>query len=126
MQAVVDEMYGGLWAQPPLTIDEEDWSLAWIVAVDLEVVGMVLTAEDWVSDLWVLRSFRGAGVGTTLLGRAETEIADREYRHAKLRLVQSNTKARKFYESRGWHVDGETPHEHLPVTMVLMTKPLLT
>ncbi len=76
VQTVVDETYGGVWAQPPLPIDEEDWSLAWIAAVDFEIAGMVLTTEDWVSDLWVLRSFQGAGVGTMLLGHAETEIAN--------------------------------------------------
>ena len=120
----MDETYGGLWAQPPLTVDEEDWSLAWVAAVDSEIVGMVLTVEDWVSDLWVLRPFRGTGVGTMLLGRGETEVAERGYQHAKLRLVRSNTRAQKFYERRGWQVEGEVPHEHLPVTMVVMTKPL--
>ncbi len=124
MQTVVDETYGGLWVQPPLPIDEDDWSQAWVAAAGSKIVGMVLTAEDWVSDLWVLRSFQGAGVGTMLLGQAESEIADRGYRYANLRLVQSNTKALTFYEKCGWQVDGEIPHEHLPITMTVMTKPL--
>jgi GNAT superfamily N-acetyltransferase len=124
VQNVADETYGGQWAQPPLPIDEEDWSLAWVAAANSEIVGVVLTAEDWVSDLWVLRSFRGSGVGTALLGHAEAEIADRGYRHAKLRVVRSNTNAAMFYQKRGWQVDGVIPHEHLPITMVVMTKPL--
>jgi len=124
VQTVVDETYGGLWAQPPLQIDEEDWSLAWVAAAGSEIVGMVLTLEEWVSDLWVLRSFQGAKVGTMLLAQAEAEIADRGHRRAKLRLVGSNAKALAFYERRGWHVDGEIPHERLPVTMIVMTKAL--
>lgn len=59
-----------------------------------------------------------------LLAKAETEIAGRGYRHAKLRLVQTNTTALTFYEKRGWRVDEEIPHGHLPVTMVVMTKSL--
>jgi hypothetical protein len=34
VQTVVDEIYGGLWAQPPLPIDEEDWSVALAAIVD--------------------------------------------------------------------------------------------
>ena len=120
----MDETYGGLWAEPPLEIDEEDWSLAWVAVADFQVVGMALTAEDWVSDLWVLAAFRGAGAGTLLLQRAEAEIADRGYRRSKLRLVRSNTKALAFYERRGWRTDEEIPHEHLPITMLVMTKPV--
>jgi len=58
---VVDEIYGGLWAAPPLPIDEEDWSLAFIAVVGARVVGVVLTHDEWISDLWVLRESRGQG-----------------------------------------------------------------
>jgi len=45
VQTVVDEIYGGLWAQPPLAIDEEDWSVALAAIVDKCIVGIVLTHE---------------------------------------------------------------------------------
>lgn len=67
VQNVVDETYGGVWAQPPLHIDEEDWGLAWIGVIDSKIVGMVLTHGEWVSDLWVLRENRRRGIGQKLL-----------------------------------------------------------
>jgi len=125
VQAVVDETYGGLWAEPPLLIDEEDWSLAWIAVADAAIAGMMLTDREWVSDLWVLHSFRGQGAGTALLSTGEAEITGRGYAVAKLRLVASNTKARIFYDNRGWRALRGFQHEHLPVTMIEMEKHLL-
>jgi len=68
-QTVVDEIYGGLWAAPPLPVDEERWHLSWVADVDTKIVGMVLTHEEWISDLWVLRESRRCGVGQRLLAR---------------------------------------------------------
>ena len=124
VQTVVDETYGGLWAPPPLTIDEEDWSLAWVAAVETGLAGMVLTLGEWVSDLWVLAEHRGIGVGTLLLARAEAEIAERGVRTGRLRLVRQNAAARAFYAGRGWTVRKEFPHEILPVAMLEMAKAL--
>jgi GNAT superfamily N-acetyltransferase len=126
VQAVVDETYGGLWAEPPLGIDEEDWSLAWIAVAGKEIAGMTLTDREWVSDLWVLHPFRGLGAGTALLATGEAEIAGRGHAVARLRLVQSNANARVFYGNRGWRALREFPHEHLPVTMIEMAKHLRT
>src|ERR1017187_1456067 len=65
VQTVGDEVYGGTWASPPLPIDEEDWSRAWLAVSASKIVGMVLTHEEWVSDLWGLREHRNRGVGPT-------------------------------------------------------------
>jgi GNAT superfamily N-acetyltransferase len=124
VQTVVDETYGGLWAEPPLRIDEEDWSRAWVAVAGTEIAGMTLTDREWVGDLWVLAPFRGQGTGTALLAAAEAEIAGRGHAVARLRLVNSNTRARTFYDNRGWQAQREFPHEHLPVTMIEMAKQL--
>lgn len=34
VQTVVDEIYGGLWADPPLPLGDQDWSLAWVAVVE--------------------------------------------------------------------------------------------
>lgn len=122
VQTVVDEIYGGLWAPAPLHIDEEDWSLAWVAIVETNIVGMVLTCEEWISDLWVLRENRGHGVGKRLLAQAETEIAGRGRGTFRLRVVKSNTSAVSFYLRQGWRVEREFPNETLPVTMLEMNK----
>jgi GNAT superfamily N-acetyltransferase len=125
VQTVVDETYGGLWAPPPLQIDEEDWSLAWISVLDAAAItGMALTHQEWLSDLWVLREFRGTGIGALLLARAEAEIAERGNPFARLRVVQSNKYARTFYAAHGWAAKREFSHEQLPITMIEMEKAL--
>jgi GNAT superfamily N-acetyltransferase len=79
VQTVVDEIYGGLWAPPPLPIDEDCWLMSWVAVVDTKIVGVVLTHEQWPSDLWVLRDSRGHGIGQRLLARAEAEMVRRGY-----------------------------------------------
>lgn len=122
VQTVVDEIYGNLWAPPPVPIDEEDWGPAWIAIVDTRIVGMVLTSREWISDLWVLRAARGCGIGRKLLARGEAEIAGRGCRTSRLRVVKSNTAAIQFYQRQGWRVEREFLHETLPITMFEMVK----
>jgi hypothetical protein len=51
VQNVMDEIYGGIWAPPPLPVDEEDWRLAWVAVIDGRIVGMALTGKEWLGDL---------------------------------------------------------------------------
>jgi ribosomal protein S18 acetylase RimI-like enzyme len=122
VQAVEDETYGGLWAAPPLQIDDEDWSTAFVAIVDARVVGVVLTHGKWISDLWVLKESRQQGVGQKLLAKGESEISERGFGTFRLRVVSSNSAAVNFYVRNGWQVNREFPHEKLPVTMIEMTK----
>jgi ribosomal protein S18 acetylase RimI-like enzyme len=124
VQTVVDEVYGGIWAPPPLPIDEENWSLAWVAVSESKIVGMVLTHEEWVSDLWVLREYRNHGVGQRLLSHGEAEIAARGHVTFRLRVVKSNVRAVRFYIRLGWRVAREFPHETLPIGMLEMSKAL--
>jgi ribosomal protein S18 acetylase RimI-like enzyme len=87
------------------------------------MIGMVLTHEEWISDLWVLREHRSHGVGQQLLLQAEAEIAGRGHQTFRLRVVKSNVWAVSFYDRLGWRVEREFPHETLPVDMIEMAKP---
>ena len=124
VQTVVDEVYGGTWASPPLPIDEEDWSRAWLAVSQSKIAGMVLTHEAGVSDLWVLGEHRNRGVGRQLLSHAEAEIAGRGHSTSRLRVVKSNVRAVRFYHRLGWRVTREFPHETLPIDMLEMSKVL--
>ncbi|MFO0993171.1 MAG: GNAT family N-acetyltransferase [Hyphomicrobiales bacterium] len=124
VQTVVDETYGGIWAAPPLAIDDEDCSRAWVAVGNHELLGMTLTEQDWVSDLWVLEPFRNIGVGGLLLERAETEIGGRGHLTGRLRVVSLNERAQAFYKRHGWSVRREFPHEQLPIVMIEMAKTL--
>ena len=122
VQTVVDEMYGGLWAQPPLDIGEQDWSRSWVVVIEDEIVGVALTSDEWLDDLWIERRHRGQGIGSSLLLQAESEIANRGFRSARLRVVVSNVAAIVFYRRSGWQAEREYTHESLPVFMLEMSK----
>jgi ribosomal protein S18 acetylase RimI-like enzyme len=122
VQSVVDEIYGGLWTDPPVPIGDQDWSLSWIAASRERIMGMMFTQNEWIDDLWVHRRFRGVGVGWLLLQRAELEIAERGFLTARLRVVSSNQDAVRFYGRFGWSAARLFPHEKFPIKMVEMTK----
>jgi GNAT superfamily N-acetyltransferase len=122
VQTVVDEIYGGLWAPPPLPIDDDCWLMSWVAVVDTKIVGVALTHEQWLSDLWVLRDSRGHGIGQRLLARAEAEMVGRGYQTLRLRVLQWNARAVNFYHREGWRTARQFPHEKFPVTMLEMVK----
>jgi ribosomal protein S18 acetylase RimI-like enzyme len=70
----------------------------------------------------VLRDSRGYGIGQRLLARAEAEMVGRGYQTLRLRVLQSNAKAIKFYHREGWRVARQFLHEKFPVTMLEMVK----
>jgi ribosomal protein S18 acetylase RimI-like enzyme len=125
IQDVVNETYRGLWSEDSISIGESDWSRSWIVTEGNTIVGVVLTLEEWLEDLWIAKIHRSQGLGTQLLVRAELEIAQRGFEAAKLRVVSTNTRAIHFYESHGWHAEEKYPHEQFPIFMVKMRKRLV-
>jgi ribosomal protein S18 acetylase RimI-like enzyme len=125
VQSVVDEIYGGLWAPAPLPVDEEDWGLGWIAVVDTRIAGVVLTHEEWISDLWVSREYRGCGIGHRLLAQGEEEIMSRGFRELRLRVLTANAAAINFYDREGWRTAREFPHEKFQVTVLEMVKTVL-
>jgi ribosomal protein S18 acetylase RimI-like enzyme len=124
VQTVVDETYGGVWTDPPIPIGQEDWSRACVAVCGASIVGVVLTQEEWLDDLWVHRDYRRAGIGQRLLSLAEREIAARGYSAARLRVVASNQDAIRFYQRSGWSAQRSFPHESFPIEMTEMQKQL--
>src|SRR5256885_17130053 len=61
----------------PLKFEDEDWLLAWVAVDDTKILGVTITNQEWISDLWVLREHRRQGVGSRLLAKGESEIAGR-------------------------------------------------
>src|SRR6185437_9176334 len=101
VQTVVDEIYGGLCAPPPLPVDEENWHSSWVAVLEARIIGVVRTRGEWLDDLWVLRESRGSGVGQRLLAQGEAEIRARGHETLHLRVAQSNTRAIEFYRRHG-------------------------
>jgi ribosomal protein S18 acetylase RimI-like enzyme len=124
VQSVVDEIYGGLWAPPPLPVDEEGWHSSWVAVRNAKIIGVVRTTGEWLDDLWVLPENRGCGIGRSLLAQGEAEIITRGYEILHLRVVESNAAAIAFYRSHNWQIARAFPHERFPVTMLEMLKPI--
>jgi GNAT superfamily N-acetyltransferase len=122
IQTVLDEIYGGLWAPPPLPVDEESWHSFWVAVRAAKIIGVVRTSGEWLDDLWVIRENRGCGVGQRLLALGEAEIIARGYETLHLRVVQSNAAAIEFYLHHDWRIARAFPHERLPITMLEMFK----
>jgi GNAT superfamily N-acetyltransferase len=120
---VLREVYGDLFpgeVPPP----DGRWACGLVAEVAGRIVGVVVSDDDWVEDLWVAREHRGCGIGSQLLAAAERQIAERGHAEARLRVVAENARARRFYGARGWVETVFHPHEKWGFTMLEMTKRL--
>jgi GNAT superfamily N-acetyltransferase len=122
--SVVTEIYGSLWDTSSPPPGHEDWSRSWIAVDGGEPVGVLLTTDEWIDDLWIVSAQRGHGLGGRLLSWGEAEIAGRRLSVARLRVVRVNVRAISFYLNHGWEFEAEFPHEHLPVTTLQLRKRL--
>jgi ribosomal protein S18 acetylase RimI-like enzyme len=122
VQAIADETFAYLFASSQVPIGEANWFSSWLAISGEEIVGVMMTQDEWVTDLWVRSESRKTGVGGKLLAHAEREIRDRGHDAIRLRVVKSNTQAVDFYQHHGWRVHREFPHEKFGHTMFEMTK----
>jgi len=65
-------------------------------------LGLCLVREDEVYQLFVSREARGTGVAASLLGDAETRLAESGVMTAWLACAIGNDRAARFYEKCGW------------------------
>jgi ribosomal protein S18 acetylase RimI-like enzyme len=122
VQAIADETFAYLFAPSQVPIGPANWFSAWLAISGEEIVGVVMTRDEWLSDLWVRRDSRGTGIGRKLLAPAEEEIRGRGHDTIRLRVVKTNTRAVDFYRRHGWRVQREFPHEKYGHMMLEMTK----
>jgi ribosomal protein S18 acetylase RimI-like enzyme len=122
VQTIADETFAYLFAPSQVPIAEPNWLSAWLAISNEEIVGVTMTRDEWVSDLWIRRDRRRLGIGAKLLSRAELEMSGRGYDTFRLRVVKSNLRAVQFYQSQGWKVHREFPHEKFSHAMFEMTK----
>jgi GNAT superfamily N-acetyltransferase len=120
---VVREVYGKV-----IPGDESPTSGRWADGLVAEfagrIVGVVVSDDDWIEDLWVAKGYRNRGIGAMLLMAAERQIANRSYTEAQLRVVAVNLDARRFYAAHGWAETESYPHEKWGFAMVEMVKAL--
>jgi len=124
IEIVATETFKDLFAPNPvpLKFKDEDWPLAWVAVSDAKILGVIITNQEWVDDLWVLREHRRQGVGTRLLAQGESEIAARGCHTCRLRVVKANLVAIQFYLCQGWQIAREFAHEKYHHPMLEMAK----
>ncbi len=88
------------------------------------IVGVAMTSNDVVDDLWVVPTHQGRGVGSLLHDDALRAIAARGHATARLRVAVENASARRFYERRGWTTAATARHERWSYSMCSMTRAL--
>lgn len=78
-----------------------------LAVLDGSVVGFVAVRDDEIDQLFVDAAARGSGIADTLLRAGEEQIAAAGHPGAWLAVVETNARARRFYERNGWSDGGE-------------------
>lgn len=82
-----------------------------VAAIRGQVAGFIMVVGNEVEQVYVARPYRGTGVADALLDEAERQITDGGRSFSWLAVVAGNTRARRFYERRGWSDAG--PFDYL-------------
>ena len=88
----------------------------WLVSRDMRRIGFAATGPSRDADgdpstgeihaLYLEPAAVGTGAGRTLCGHAEAHLRHEGFRAATLWTFEWNARARRFYERRGWHLEG--------------------
>jgi putative acetyltransferase len=86
----------------------------YVAEVNGEPAGSVAVGYGFLRNLYVLPDHQGAGLGSTLHDHALERLRDLGFDEAKLWTLEGNHGARRFYERRGWSLNGETREVPFP------------
>ena len=79
-----------------------------IALIDQQPVGAACVTSGWLDGLYVVPERWGTGLADELYGRALELVRALGSPFSKLWVLEDNTRARRFYERRGWRENGET------------------
>jgi GNAT superfamily N-acetyltransferase len=80
----------------------------YIAEVGGEPVASVAVGHGFLRNLYVLPEHQGTGLGSTLHDHALERLRALGCAEAKLWTLEENHGGRRFYERRGWSLNGET------------------
>jgi ribosomal protein S18 acetylase RimI-like enzyme len=81
-----------------------------VAEINGQIAGFIMVVGDEVEQVYVSAAHRGTGVADVLLTDAERQIREAGHPTAWLAVVAENTRARRFYERRGWSDEGLFEH----------------
>ena len=73
-----------------------------------EPVGAALVSAEWLDGLYVVPEQWGSGLADELHDRSLELVRELGSTRCHLWVLEDNARARRFYERRGWHENGET------------------
>ena len=79
-----------------------------LAELDGPAVGLAAMRAEWLDALYVVPSSWGTGVGPRLHDHALTWMRDFGCKRSHLWVLDQNMRARRFYEKRGWRLNGAT------------------
>ncbi len=97
-------------------------TFAYVADIDNVVAGWVTGGVNRDSDLhetsiaelygiYVLPGYTNLGIGSKLMEKLFQNLKDSGYKQATLWVLDTNEKTRKWYESKGWRIEGKTKSE---------------
>ena len=86
----------------------------YVAEVNGEPAGSVAIGYGFLRNLYVLPEHQGTGLGSTLHDHALERLRALAFDEAKLWTLEGNHGARRFYERRGWSLNGETREVPFP------------
>jgi GNAT superfamily N-acetyltransferase len=72
------------------------------------IVGFAGVSPGWLDQLYVLPELQGSGIGSALLDAAVLHRRQAGDTELRLWTLEGNEAGRRFYETRGWRLAGET------------------
>jgi GNAT superfamily N-acetyltransferase len=82
-----------------------------VAVVEGGVAGFVMVVDDEVEQVYVASVHRGKGIADVLMAEAESQVRAGGHATAWLAVVAGNTRARAFYERKGWSDEGAFDYE---------------
>ncbi len=96
----------------------EDARRIWVAVQSDRICGFITTAMPQeeghppstaeLQAIYLLENVVGTGVGRALLLEATNDLRKRGFKDVYLRVLDTNERARRFYELNGWSTDGAT------------------
>lgn len=86
----------------------------YVAEIDGEPAGSVGVGSGYLRTLYVLPRHQGTGVGSMLHDHALERLRALGCHEAKLWTLEGNHVGRRFYERRGWSLNGETREVPFP------------
>jgi GNAT superfamily N-acetyltransferase len=102
--AFPDETVGAAWRDALADPETE----VYLAELDGEPIGSASVGGDFLRTLYVVPARWNAGIGSALHDFALDRLRARGSAIAKLWTLEENHGARRFYERRGWTLNGET------------------